>query len=384
MNTSNRMARLAAIFMTGLFTLVITGCRHPSPKAEFYPVGIYSVDRLEDLAVVKEAGFNAVSGLARADFLSKAEELGVKVLAPADTTAGPEFNTEAAKRAISRFDSHPALWSWYVADEPDFQKIPPQDVVAANGFIKRAGAKKPTALLLWQGASALYYANITDITMIDRYPVPWLPLANFSQHVRDTRLALGKDKPMIAVIQAFDWNAYPQLVPGERDLRPPTYEELRCLTYCALAQRADGLFYYAFDSGAWRIWEHPETWWALKQVVTEVNLRLPLFKAEHLWCPWVQDYRDWSQRFNAALEGSVSPALLRVKTGNELVPAGKYVLTVNTTERSHYYRLRITPLISGTVPVLGENRVIRMKAGWLEDYFAPYAVHVYGPLPSAE
>jgi len=372
-------SRLAAALAALWLAFAVTGCRHP--KTGFYPVGIYSVGQAEDLAAVRQAGFNAVTGPASAEFLDAAQKAGVQVLASPDTTAGTNFSPEAARNAVKRFDSHPALWSWYVVDEPDFQRIAPEEVVAANRCIKGAGARKPTALVLWQGASALHYANITDITMIDRYPIPWLPLANFSQHVRDTRLALGKDKPMIAVIQAFDWNAYPELVPGERDLRPPTYAELRCMTYCALAQQANGLFYYAFDSGAWRIREHPETWRSLREVVSEVNRYLPLFEAEHLWCPWVQDYRDWSRRFNAALEGSISPALLRVKKGNEQVPAGDYLLAVNTTESSHHYRLRMMPLRSGAVRVLGETRVVPLDNGWLEDDFDPYAVHVYGPLP---
>ena len=373
---------LAVSMAVILFTLLSTGCRHP--KTAFYPVGIYSVGKTQDLAVVREAGFNAVTGPADRRFLDSARALDLKVLASPDTSAGTNFNAAAARRAITRFDAHPALWSWYVVDEPDFQRISPEAVVAANHSIKHAGARKPTSLVLWQGASALHYANITDITMIDRYPVPWLPLANFSQHLRDTRLALGKDKPMIAVIQAFDWNAYPELVPGEKGLRPPTREELRCMTYCALAQRANGLFYYAFDSGTWRIREHPETWQAVQEVVGEVNRYLPLFQAQHLWSPWVQDYRDWSRRFNAALEGSITPALLRVNQGNDLVPAGDYILAVNTTDQDHHYRLRIIPLRSGVARVLGEDRVVPLDSGWFEDDFGPYAVHVYGPLPGGK
>ena len=45
----------------------------------------------------------------------------------------------------------------------------------------------PTALVLFQGYEALDYGNISDILLIDRYPVPWLPLANFGQHVQMAR-----------------------------------------------------------------------------------------------------------------------------------------------------------------------------------------------------
>ena len=171
-------------------------------------------------------------------------------------------------------------------DEPDLNAIPPAQVAEACRCLKAAGARKPTALVLCRGYEALHYAHLADITMVDRYPVAWLPLANFGQHVTMTRLALGPHKPLIAVIQAFDWSACPELLPGETNFRPPTHAEIRCMTYEALARGANGLFYYAYDAGRWQIREHPETWEALRSVVQEVRSRLPLFQAEPRW--WAQ------------------------------------------------------------------------------------------------
>jgi hypothetical protein len=174
---------------------------------------------------------------------------------------------------------------------------------------------------LYQGYEALDYANITDIIMINKYPVPWLPLASFGQHVEMTRLALGKGKPLIAVIQAFDWGSIPQMLPGERNLRPPTHEEIRCMTYEALANGATGLFYFAFDAG-WKMREHPETWAALSNVVREVSERLPLFQAERRWWAKEHQFGDPAHRFNAALQSSVTSCLLRVTGANAMVTAG--------------------------------------------------------------
>lgn len=375
-NESFRLSYFLSLYFI-LLIGVATGCKSPST---FYPVGIYSVPTTNDLRVVREAGFNLVAGSAEKGYLDAARGFGLKVLASPHTSAGKGFNASAARGAIKTFDSHPALWAWYLIDEPDLNEIPPEDVIKANRFIKNLHGIKPTALVVYSGYSSLHYANITDIMMIDRYPIPWLPLANFPQHVRMTRLALGKKKPLIAVIQAFDWHYYRELLPQEKDFRPPTYEELRCMTYCALAQRANGLFYYAYDGGGWKMSEHPDVWDALKKVVAEVDDFLPLFQAEHLWWPINHRFQDQSIRFNAALEGSIMPTLLRVKKGNYQVPAGDYVVAVNNTPKKHVYSFQLPSTTNPGVAILGEDRFARIEDDWVKDEFEPYAIHIYGPL----
>ena len=375
-----RRLTAAATRVLSLFALLLLslGCRHARPA--FFPLGIYAVPSTNDLMIVREAGFNLVTGPAEAAYLDAAQREGLKVLATPGTTAGPGFRPKAARRAVAALDAHPALWAWYLVDEPDLHKINPRQVREAQELLKRTGARKPTALTLYTGANALHYANLTDILMIDRYPIPWLPLANFGQHVQQARLALGQEKPLIAIIQSFDWTYYPDLLLARGPLRPPTYDEVRCMTYCALAQRATGLFYCAYADSRWKILDHPQSWLDLQRVVWEVNERLPLFQAEHRWWPHAYNYRDWSKGWNAALESSISLELLRVRHGSALVPAGDYVLAVNTTPQALVYSF--TPPRRGAerLSALGENRSLEIRAGWVEDEFAPYAVHVYGPV----
>jgi hypothetical protein len=196
------------------------------------------------------------------------------------------------------------------------------------------------------------------------------------------RLALGPQKPLIAVMQAFDWNVYPDLLPGRTNLRAPTYAEMRCMAYCALARQATGLFYWCYDDGKWRIEQHTEVWEATRNVVAEVNARLPLFKADHVWWPYIHDFEDITTAFNGALESSVTPALLRVKRGNATVQVGDYVLAVNTTDRVHQYRFRLPRDAETvkTVEVLGEGRLVEVRKGWVADQFEAFAVHIYGPI----
>ena len=365
--------------------LGLAGC---APAAHrFYPLGIYSVPTTNDLAVVRAAGFNLVTGPATTAYFDAAQAAGLRVLAAPGTAAGPHFDAARARQRVAALDRHPACWAWSLCDEPDFNRVPPEQVRQAGRFLKSLDARRPTALTLFQGYDALDYAGLADLVLVDRYPIPWLPLANFGQHLRQARLALGPRKPLIAIIQAFDWRYYARLLPGETRFRAPTLAELRCMTYCALAERANGLFYYAYDAGGWRMSEHPATWEALCQVVHEVQARRPLFEAEHLW--WARDYAfpERAQAFNAALESSVTTAWLRVRHGNAEVPAGHYLLAVNNTDQPRTFRFRLpaTPAEGGAaLPVLGEARVLEARAGWAQDEFAPYAVHVYGPRAAAD
>ncbi len=366
------LRHLVSCGLASLALLFLVGCQ--TSRTPFYPIGIFWDQSTNELPVLRDAGFNLVNGTANRAFLDAASRSSLRVLASPEASAGKDFSAERVRRTVTEFDSHPALWAWYVIDEPDMVGVSPKDVHDANRFIKNLPGSKPTALVLYQGYQSLHYANLTDILMIDRYPIPWLPLANFPQHVRMARLALGPKKPLIAVIQAFDWSKDSEGLPGERNLRPPTYDELRCMTYCALVQRANGLFY-----GAWHIAEDPKLWQSLTNVVSEVNDRLPLFQAEHIWWPFKHTFRDWSRRFNKALESSIMPALLRVKKGNAHVPNGDYVLAVNNTEESHVYRFELPRPMAGEMPVLGEGRELTIGGNWVEDEFAPYAIHVYGP-----
>ena len=104
------------------------------------------------------------------------------------------------------------------------------------------------------------------------------------------------------------------------------------MSYCALARGANGLFYYCYDDGAaWKMRQHPEVWEDLKRVVEEINVRRPLFEAQPVWWPLIHEFGDPSSGFNAALESSVIPVLLRVKHTSRGIAAGDYLLAVNNT-----------------------------------------------------
>ena len=360
-----------------------------------FPLGIYGVHSTNDFPVLRDVGFNLVTGPAEKPYLDAARVAGLKVLAT--------VNPDAKPASLARLDRHPALWAWYLSDEPDLHLVPPATLEKARSSLRRAGLRKPIALTLWQGYETPNYGDLPDILMIDRYPVPWLPLANFGQHLKMARLSIGKQKPLIGVIQAFDWSAYPNMLRGEKNLRPPTLQEMRCMAYDGLTRGANGYFFYEFH-GTWKIREHPPVWDALKTVVKELNDRRPLFEGQPLWWPREHEFSDPRHRFNAALESSVSSVLLRVVSGaNEYVRMGNYIVAVNNSPQDLVYSFSLPPSDlkpagkrqegnkepepapqhsnSTPVPVLGESRSVTPAQNWITDTFPAYEIHIYGPLP---
>ena len=348
---------------------------------EEYPVGIYSVGSSANLPDIAAAGFNLVTGPAEIDYLDAAERNGLRVLASPGSSAGKSFNDARARSRIALFDRHPALWSWYLIDEPDMMRVSPDRVEEAHSALKHAGATKPTSLVLYKGDEAQWYGNIADITMVDRYPVPWLPLSNFSQHIHKARLATDKERPLIAVIQSFDWTNHQSVLPGEKNLRPPTEYELRNMTYSALVRGANGIFYYSYADMLLKDRKYPELWSALKRVVKEVRQRDVLFNAEHVWWPKAHHFENQETRFNSSLEASVQSVLLNVKLGDKTILPGHYIVAVNTTPLFHTYRFRLPWKVTDSVPVAFENRLAITDGSWVAERFEPFAVHIYGPLP---
>jgi len=371
------------LLVSTLYFVFSTYLAQAASKDPFYPIGLCGARDTNAFPVFQAAGFNLVLGNATQEFLDTAARYQIKVWAGAGRAYGTNVQARAIQKKIRQFDKHPALWAWFLVDEPEMHLIPPAEVLNAHRLYKSAGAKKPTTVVLFKGDAAHDYGDIADITVCDRYPIPWLPVADFGKHLKMARLALGKNKPMVAIVQAFDWSYYPHLLgPGLGPMRPPTYDEIRCMVYLALIERAKGILFYSYDDGPgkWRMPEHPETWDSVCKIVAEINQRLPLFTADHVWWPKRHWFDYTGRRYNAALEASVQSVLLKVKRGNSVVPPGHYILAVNTTDQEQIYSF--VPPFERVVKlqVHAENRILVPKNNWLSDTFKPFEVHVYGPM----
>jgi len=364
-----------------LWLPLLVGCaRRPSPQ---FPIGIYAPGSTNALPILSSAGFSHVTGPATRPFLDAARNAGIQVLASPGTTAGPGFKPSVARSTVRSLDRHPALWAWYLSDEPDLNGLSAEEVRQVHSAVRHAGARKPTALVVYRGPSLATFHS-ADILMVDRYPVGWQPLAAFFQHMQHGAVAAGvSGRPFIAVIQAFNWAAYADVHPFPEPItsRPPSESELRAMAWGARLIGANGLFFYPYADGRWRMTEHPETWRALTHVVREIRDRSALFTAPRAGLPPKAELLDPSRRFNEVLEPALLWSVVQVETASPTIPAGTYWILVNTTGESHQIRLREPAWAGVVLHDLDRTEPRKVDAdGWMEAIH-PYEVRLLGPLP---
>ena len=233
------------------------------------PLCMYGVNTQDDIKAVKAAGFNCFQTY-KTDFdilnqlAITARKEGIKaVFYP---------NKIETKEQIKAANTWPIL-AWYIYDEPDVHRQTPEQIKQKNLNAKNKFNNAPTALVIGQGKTAFDYYNIADILMVDWYPVPHLALESFGQELALAKAKLEPKTNFWGVVQAFNWKDYKQYRPdNDRIGRFPTEEEINFMSWQGLANGANGLFYFAFNTGGKKLNTYsPEVWQALKKTLKEIK-----------------------------------------------------------------------------------------------------------------
>ena len=230
----------------------------------FFPLGFYCSTLDEaDLKTLSRAGFNCVMPYAfssmepdkAGDLLDMARLRGIKVIySLKDLYPGMRYTPgwlktkeEAEARVrevVQRFRLHPAVLAWYLNDE-----LPPpwrERLQERYRLVRSLDPDHPAWAVLYQVDQLTEYRHTCDVLGTDPYPVARRPVSMAGEWARKTSQAsLGTDA-FWQVPQAFAWCTAQNGRDPKGEGRPPTYEEIRCMTYQALAEGAMGLIYYAF------------------------------------------------------------------------------------------------------------------------------------------
>ena len=338
-------------------------------------LGLYDVPQ-EALPQVKEAGFDVVTGEAKASFLDAAHKAELKVLATSSVLI-PEVSGASVLDELQKFDRHPALWGWYLTDEPDVRDVPPQTVDAAARFVQ-SRTQRPGVVTLASGNAARLYGRECDLLFVDFYPVPWAPVSRFAKEMRMACAARG-EKPYCAVVQAFDWTHFSDVLGQTNNLRLPTIAEVRCMAYVALALEARGLFFYSHTTRSWRLAESA-LWPELKTLLAEVRRVAPIFDDGPVWFPSEFEYHDPSRMYNEVHEGAILPRLFKLSKKTSGLEPGYYFVLINTTGEAVGYDIRL-PFMDVDVVRVGKETLV-LEEGWLRRTYAAYEVVVVGPITS--
>ncbi|NUQ01980.1 MAG: hypothetical protein HUU35_19205, partial [Armatimonadetes bacterium] len=262
----------------------------------FFPLGLYHV-RQQDLARVAAGGFNFVASHASTfppdwpqpgDGVGYLEAAGQAGLTSVGLGAGIH-RPEAAAKVFGHYRANPAVVTWYLADEPGGPGEQPEDL--RRGYEQWAALDPTHPIFLLQNKPGEFYryAPACDIFATDPYPIradAAPPLGQVAEYTRGAVDAVFGQKPVWVALQCYTVHSATE---PARELPPrlPTLDELRNMSYQALAAGARGLLYYAFDDtyfnngqirGVHLAREYPDFWAQLQTLAAEVGAH------RELWC----------------------------------------------------------------------------------------------------
>lgn len=336
-----------------------------------FPLMIYHV-RPPDLAEVADAGFTMAKspttslwpGYERegegVGFINAAWEQGMLGVG----AGGGLHDPRLGEATLTHYRGSPAVAFWYVADEPHGPEAQPEHMLARQEQWAAWDPTHPSFLLHNKPAEFLRYAPACDIFATDSYPIRReedtniMPVAAWTRAAVD---AVANCKPVWIALQCYTTRSTEAATAG-RDMLPrlPSTDELRCMSYMALAEGARGLLYYSFDDtyynrggirGVNIAHEFPEFWAGMKGVMQELRAH------EVVWtAPYAELAPPTSE--NEAVIVSRYP----LRNGE-----ATYVLAVNPTREAQQVTLSFASIADCAVTDVLAERTLRMTGGALND-----------------
>lgn len=294
------------------------------------------------------------------EWMDQCVEVGMKVnyhIRWGETKWTEETRTQL-RTEIKAFRDHPALLSWYIADEPVGKGISPEHLKKVYQFVKKIDPYHPVTVVFMSSTKADSFKDTLDIAMVDPYPIPHGSVTSVSNAVNKLSQGFNHSKPIWVVPQAFggaEWWA-----------REPSAQEERVMTYLAFINGATGIQYFIYTPRA-----HPKS------------------------------PRLWAECGNLSLESAeLTPALLSVEPQLEVtcepssVQVGAWkergmvtILAANTVNRPCLLRVQLKDRKwTGKAKVLFENREIDVVNGAITGVIDGFGTRAYqisvGPIPA--
>jgi hypothetical protein len=342
-------------------------------KRQFFPFGFYTYSpvypTLPEEEVVK--GFNVISPyqkilpetlVERKAYMDRCAQLGMKVHYNLLSVSGGggvgskiEGLSDEEKRIrliseIEMFRDHPALLAWYISDEPNGYKIPPEILEDIYNLIKEKDPWHPVSIVFMAPfLSSRKYANSLDIVMADPYPLPDLQISMVGDVAGQLKNEFDGEKPVWIVPQAFGG--------GELWSREPTIQEIRSMTWQAIIRGATGIQYFV-RQGLNYFPKSTATWNECGRIAMEVAELTPWLLSDEASMPVV----------------SYSP---NVSVSSKTHDGQLIVMAVNKKNEPVNASIFIRGLYNSKARVLFENRSVAVNGGVITDQISPFGSQVY-------
>lgn len=239
------------------------------------------------LKIVKNNGFDIAIGVSNKKVLDRAHELGLKCIVDyglkkeeaQDETKWQKY-LEGLRTKVTELKDHPAVFAWYIVDEPDWQKIPVEKIKIATDLVRSIDKTKPLFTVLTIKDRWHEYLPYFDIISIDPYlKVKRDGTSETPEKVREWIIKMRSDmktanlkKPLWVVLGAFEEKPRIPLL-HKSPFKKPTPDEFNEMVNIALSEKVDGVFAWTLsfrDFPRYKDWRLPEDDPALWEAVRNI------------------------------------------------------------------------------------------------------------------
>jgi hypothetical protein len=264
---------------------------------------------------------------------------------------------QALTARVHALRDHPALFAWYMADEPELVPVLPQRAQEIYETVRDADPYHPCIMLNDTIAGIYRYARGGDVLMPDPYPcflkggLAAAPIEKTGQFMLAIKDATGGRKPSWVTPQGFNYGDY-----GRAGNRGPTLIELRNQNYQAVVYGAKGFLWYTYSQYR----NYPDLYLGMPFLAREMADLKDAVLADEV---------PGAVTVKAAKPGHMHVRLRQV--GHELT-----LVAVNTATEPQEatFTVRDAP---AKLFVVSEGRTVSLAQGSFTDHFGVYAAHIY-------
>lgn len=202
----------------------------------FSPHFICSIG-LDDLDMLKAAGFNCVEGYPDKTWLDTIHQKGMKcivVLYSGAISAGDPARISTTLAYVNTYKEHPAVLGWYIQDEPEPTKEDLEKLSRAYTQIRAVDPEHPVIITALANYDILH--QYSDLIIQDSYPYSNSKFTTYP-YERNRKAVLETDgRPVYSLLQTFEHvNSFPKK------------DEVRNMQYAALSAGVKGVGYYRLN-----------------------------------------------------------------------------------------------------------------------------------------
>jgi len=286
------------------------------------------------------------------------------------------------KTIVSAIKDHPALWSYYLSDEPGNSKVPVEDIKMHYDFLKTLDKNHPALTVCCFYSEIKNYGHLTDIIAPDPYPAAGnQPLTVATDYICEVEKKQNCGNPVSMFVVGI----------GFHKLRPDK-DKLLVETYLPVCRNVKGLLFFDFsDMKEYPLPEiAPDHWKNISDIINSLHPLEAVLLSNELIDSYTVGNRNICSIMKKVREnGRNYYYLIAVNPLEKAIPdsnLGKVEITLKDLSSSNH--LPITVLnesAKGEFELQSQRTIDSFVAGEslrFTDNFGPCTVHIYkiGPL----